>query len=187
LVRDRSHSAGLLFTGEAKISTERANRIRRIYVRAGTFTASADTPPVQYVNNMHAIDWFWPRPCSGLVDGIAIHWSETMKGNISKNFRAVSLALGLALGSAELTPVLLAQPQSQDPNAPLAQKSQMFLGKIVKIDDGQYALLTDEKAGRGILLDDQEKAKRFEGKNVKVIGILDVAKKMVHVTDIELA
>jgi hypothetical protein len=36
-------------------------------------------------------------------------------------------------------------------------------------------------------LDDQEKAKNFEGKNVKVTGILDVATNIVHVTGIEPA
>jgi hypothetical protein len=34
-------------------------------------------------------------------------------------------------------------------------------------------------------LDDQETAKSFEGKNVKVTGVLEVARNLVHVTDIE--
>ena len=53
--------------------------------------------------------------------------------------------------------------------------------------DGRYALLTDEQAGKGVYLDDQEKAKAFEGKNVKVTGVLEVAKNLVHVTDIQPA
>jgi hypothetical protein len=32
----------------------------------------------------------------------------------------------------------------------------------------------------------QAKAKQFEGKSVKATGVLDVAKQMVHVTDIQL-
>jgi hypothetical protein len=111
-----------------------------------------------------------------------------MKLNTLKNFCATSLALGLTLGAAQVTPVLLAQSQSQDPNAQQdQQKSQTFVGKIVKINSGQYALLTDEQAGKGVYLDDQDKAKQFEGKNVKVTGVLDVAKKIVHVANIEPA
>jgi hypothetical protein len=65
------------------------------------------------------------------------------------------------------------------------QKPKTFVGKIVKARNGQYALLTDEQAGKGVYLDDQEKAKAFEGKNVKVTGVLDVATNIVHVTDIQ--
>ena len=99
-----------------------------------------------------------------------------------KYLRTASLALGLALGITQVSPVLLAQSQSQD-----QQKTQTFLGKVVKARNGQYALLTDEQAGKGVFLDDQEKAKAFEGKNVKVTGVLDIAKNVVHVTDIQLA
>jgi hypothetical protein len=107
-----------------------------------------------------------------------------MKLHSLKNFPAASLMLGLALCSAQLTPVLFAQDQNPQQDQ---QKAQTFMGKIVKINNGQFALLTDEQAGKGVFLDDQDKAKEFEGKNVKVTGVLDVAKKIVHVTNIELA
>ena len=111
-----------------------------------------------------------------------------MKLHSFKNFPAASLALSLALGSAQITPVVYAQSQNQDPNKQQdQQKTQTFMGKIVKVNSGQYALLTDEQAGKGVFLDDQEKAKQFEGKNVKVTGVLDVATKIVHVTNIEPA
>ena len=111
-----------------------------------------------------------------------------MKLHSLKNFRSASLVLGLALGSAQFTPVLFAQAPKQDPNAQQdQQKPQTFMGKIVKINGGQFALLTDEQAGRGVFLDDQDKAKQFEGKNVKVTGVLDTASKTVHVTNIEPA
>jgi hypothetical protein len=110
-----------------------------------------------------------------------------MKLHSLKIFRA-ALVLGLALGSAQIAPVLFAQSQNQNPNAQQdQQKPRTFMGKIVKINSGQYALLTDEQAGKGVFLDDQEKAKQFEGKNVKVTGVLDIANKIVHVTNIELA
>jgi hypothetical protein len=111
-----------------------------------------------------------------------------MKLHSFKIFPAASLVLGLALGSAQITPVLFARSQNQDPNAQQdQQKARTFMGKIVKINNGQFALLTDEQAGKGVFLDDQEKAKQFEGKNVKVTGVLDLANKIVRVMNIELA
>jgi len=97
------------------------------------------------------------------------------------------LALGLALGSLQFTPVLRAQSQAPPAGQEDQQKSEVFVGKIIKARDGRYALLTDEQAGKGVYLDDQEKAKAFEGKNVKVTGVLEVAKNLVHVTDIQPA
>ncbi len=67
------------------------------------------------------------------------------------------------------------------------QRNCDFVGKIIKASNGQYALLTDEQAGKGVYLDDQEKAKTYEGKNVKVTGVLEVAKNLVHVSDIQPA
>jgi hypothetical protein len=55
------------------------------------------------------------------------------------------------------------------------------------VKNGQYALLLDEQDGKGVYLDDQEKVKAFEGKNVKVTGTLDMAKNVIHVTDIQAA
>jgi hypothetical protein len=47
--------------------------------------------------------------------------------------------------------------------------------------------LTDEQTGKGAYLDDEEKAKPFEGKTVKVTGILMASTNMIHVTNIEPA
>ena len=97
------------------------------------------------------------------------------------------LALGLAFGFLQFSPVLRGQSQTAPTGQENQQKTQVFVGKIIKARDGRYALLTDEQAGKGVYLDDQEKAKPFEGKNVKVTGVLEVAKNLVHVTDIQLA
>jgi hypothetical protein len=97
------------------------------------------------------------------------------------------LALGLALGAMQVTPILQAQSQTEPAPQQEQQKSQTFVGKVVKAGNGLYALLTDEQAGKGVYLDDQEKAKEFEGKNVKVTGTLEVAKNLVHVKNIEPA
>ncbi len=61
------------------------------------------------------------------------------------------------------------------------------VGKIVKAQNGKYAVLIDEQTGKGAYLDDQEKAKQFEGKNVKITGTLIASSNMIHVTDIEPA
>ena len=103
-----------------------------------------------------------------------------------KTLRAALLALGIVLASAQFTPTAQAQAQSQ-PSAQDQQKSQTFVGKIIKAKNGQYALLTDEQAGKGAFLDDQEKAQQFEGKNVKVTGVLEASRSLIHVSNIELA
>lgn len=97
------------------------------------------------------------------------------------------LTLGLAIGTLQFTGTLRAQSQNQ-PNAQQdEQKPQIFVGKVVKMNNGQFVLLTDEQAGQGVYLDDQEKAKAFEGKKVKITGVLELAKHLVHITDIEPA
>ena len=67
------------------------------------------------------------------------------------------------------------------------QKVQTFTGQVVKAKNGRYALLTDKTEGKGFYLDDQNKAKQFDGQNVKVTGELDVATNTIHVSDIEPA
>jgi hypothetical protein len=99
---------------------------------------------------------------------------------------AAPLALGLALGFIPGTVMLQAQTQGQSAQQD-QQKSQTFVGKVIKAKNGQFALLTDEQAGKGVYLDDQDKAQAFEGKSVKVTGVLEVAKNLVHVTDIQPA
>ena len=39
-----------------------------------------------------------------------------------------------------------------------SRKQEVFVGKVVKVKDGRFALVTDEQAGKGVDLDDQEKA-----------------------------
>jgi hypothetical protein len=105
-----------------------------------------------------------------------------------RNLWAAALALGVVLTLPQLTPTLQAQSQSPAPSAQQdQQKTQTFVGKIVKAKNGQYALLTDEQAGKGAFLDDQDKAKQFEGKSVKVTGVLEAARALIHVSNIELA
>jgi hypothetical protein len=101
------------------------------------------------------------------------------------------LAGGVALVCAPLTTPLNAQSQAQQPHTQQQgteqQKTQTFVGQVVKAKNGQYALLTDKQTGKGFYLDDQDKAKQFEGQNVKVTGTLEVASNTIHVSDIQPA
>lgn len=60
---------------------------------------------------------------------------------------------------------------------------QTFTGTIVK-DAGRYLLKVSSH--NAYQLDDQEKAKRYEGKQVKIEGTLDAKGDSLHVTSIEL-
>ena len=61
--------------------------------------------------------------------------------------------------------------------------NQIFMGTIVK-DGAKYAL---KDLGSSVFqLDDQEKAKLYEGKQVKIAGSLDAKSNMLHVARIEL-
>jgi uncharacterized protein DUF5818 len=110
-------------------------------------------------------------------------------------------SLGWLLGAAVLvvalqfSPRLLAhanpapgqdQAQPAQPQQPGDQQQQQtFMGKIAKAQ-GKYVLQNpDTKAT--YTLDDQDKAKQFEGQNVKVTGTLDSQKNTIHVSDIQPA
>lgn len=71
-------------------------------------------------------------------------------------------------------------PGSQSQQQPL---NQIFMGTIVK-DGGKYVLRELESSV--FQLDDQEKAKLYDGKQVKIAGSLDTKNNMLHVARIEL-
>ena len=105
-------------------------------------------------------------------------------------FRSAFCALALCMGLCTLAPSLHAQSQKQNPNQSQTQSEQKtatFTGQIIKIQNGQFALLTDKQQNKGFFLDNQEKAKQFEGQNVKVIGVLEASTGTIHVTDIQPA
>ncbi|MGA3012177.1 MAG: DUF5818 domain-containing protein [Terracidiphilus sp.] len=81
-------------------------------------------------------------------------------------------ASGVAIAQTQDKP---AQPQDQP-------KAATFTGTIVQ--DGDQFLLKDT-AGQTYRLDDQDSAKPFAGKTVKVIGQLDEDAKLIHVVSIE--
>ena len=115
------------------------------------------------------------------------------------NHPVEAVALILATALFAVTPSLPAQtgqeanPPAQQQPAPQQQdqqESKTFQGKILKLQDGKYALVTGQTAQgqvSGHFLDDQDNAKKYEGKQVKVTGTLEVASNTIHVTKIEEA
>lgn len=124
------------------------------------------------------------------------------------NHHGAALALTLVAALCAFTPGLTAQssapPQQQPSQPPQAQQppaqqpgqqqdqqdNKTFTGTIQKLPSGQFALVTGQTPeGKlaGHFLDDQENAKKYEGKQVKVTGTFDTASNMIHVTNIEAA
>ena len=77
------------------------------------------------------------------------------------------------------------QPSQQPDYAGSASETKTFTGKIWK--DGDKLVLTDADGKTIYQLDDQQKAKAFVNKNVKVTGVLDASTAMIRVTAIEPA
>lgn len=80
------------------------------------------------------------------------------------------------------------QPRQQDPASPpasmtQASESQTFTGKIAK--SGSKLVLKDSATKATYTLDDQDRAKQFEGRTVKVTGTLDPQRNMIRVANIE--
>lgn len=72
------------------------------------------------------------------------------------------------------------QPQDSQPQQPTAQA---FTGTIAR-NSGKYVLKVSE--GTAYQIDDQEKARQYEGKQVKIAGSLDAKSNVLHMTSIEL-
>jgi hypothetical protein len=107
---------------------------------------------------------------------------------------AVPLALTAALST--FTPALTAQSPGSSPTQEQPQQqsdqqqSKTFTGKIMKLQNGNFALVTGQSAqgqASGHFLDNQDEAKKYEGKQVTVTGTLEVASNTIHVTKIESA
>ena len=77
------------------------------------------------------------------------------------------------------------QPDAQQRPQQESQEStaQSVTGSVVKVA-GKYMLETEDNIA--YQLDDQEKAKQYEGKRVKVTGSLDRSTGILHVSSIEL-
>jgi hypothetical protein len=103
-----------------------------------------------------------------------------------KKLSKAALILPMALAGSLL---LAQQPQQQPPARTQAQQEaqqqQTTTGKIAKSDDGKYVLV--DTSGTTYQLDDQDNAKKFDGKIVKVSGTVDTSNNTIHVTEIKPA
>jgi len=114
------------------------------------------------------------------------------------NMTLLSVLL-LAVGALQSTASALQEPanpptqQSQpstrqdpaDQSSTMSQgaETQVFSGKIAKA--GSKYVLKDSATKMTYLLDDQSQAKKFDGQNVKVTGMLDAQSNTIHVSVIE--
>jgi len=103
---------------------------------------------------------------------------------------ALMVTAGLVALNAQTNPQQnnSASPQAvaaQQQNDMQTQEAKSFNGTIVK-EKGKL-VLKDMAANVSYELDNQDKAKQFEGKQVKVTGKLDAETNLIHVDNIELA
>ena len=99
---------------------------------------------------------------------------------------AATLSLAAFAQQGQSTPPASNDPQTQNKPAPGASadtQTQNFSGTIVKARN-HYVLKTDRMTYQ---LDDETKAKQFEGKQVNVSGTVDKSTSVIRVTDIQPA
>jgi hypothetical protein len=77
------------------------------------------------------------------------------------------------------------QPQDQKPSAQQQSPMMQTLTGTITKEDGKYVLKASDK--KTYQIDDQEKAKQFEGKQVKIVGSLDMSTSTIHLQSIEPA
>lgn len=102
------------------------------------------------------------------------------------------MALFLAVA---LTPLAtaLAAPNPGTPQTPNTQQNHVqakvrtYYGTIVKLRNGQYALMISFKTHRGYHLDDQKDVKKFDKEKVLVTGIVNPQTHMLQVKSIKRA
>jgi hypothetical protein len=90
-------------------------------------------------------------------------------------------SFGLNL-SAQQTPSTQNQPAQQQQVDTQSQQSRSFEGKIAK--SGDKLVLQEASTQTAYQLDDQDKAKQFEGQKVKVVATMDSSTNTLHVVDI---
>lgn len=91
--------------------------------------------------------------------------------------------LGLSLSAATQNQPAQTQAGSQAQQQPVdTQSARTFEGKITKA--GDKLVLQDSSTRQAYQLDDQDKAKQFEGKNVKITATMDQNTNTLHVVEI---
>ncbi len=111
---------------------------------------------------------------------------------MKKSVLRLAIVLAFAAGMAAVSVQANSQHTARDSQQPTAtqpqndmqtQDAKPFSGTIVK-EKGKF-VLKDPATKMSYQLDDQDKAKPFEGKQVKVIGKLDLDTNLIHVENIE--
>ena len=112
----------------------------------------------------------------------------------TRHYRGATIALWAVAILCAFTPTFSAQPgrQAQQPEQQrqAQQQRDTFSGKIMKLKDGDYALITGKTPQgqlAGHFLDDQKDAKKYAGEEVKVIGFIDWGNNLIHVIKIVAA
>jgi len=110
----------------------------------------------------------------------AIAWSETQTPQPRATEKATPAPdqQQQAPDSTAATPTQASGAQAQPDSA-----TQTFTGTIVQVGDKYVLKTTDNMTYQ---LDDPDKAKEFEGKQVKVTGGLDTKAKLIHIQNVEL-
>ena len=98
-------------------------------------------------------------------------------------FLATMSVLGAQANVQQAAPGSQQPTAAQQPNDMQAEDVKPFNGTIVK-EKGKL-VLKDTAANVSYQLDDQDKAKQFVGKQVKVTGKLDSNTNLIHVENIE--
>ena len=73
-------------------------------------------------------------------------------------------------------------PSSQTNATTPGESARSFEGKITK--SGEQYVLQDNATSTSYKLDDQDKAKQYDGQNVKVMATMDSSSNTLHVVDI---
>jgi hypothetical protein len=111
-----------------------------------------------------------------------------MKRLLSAGAMVLGLALSVAAQQSTTPPstqspdTTVAQPQSPVDTSTQQRSAQSFEGKIMR--SGDKLVLRENASKTAYQLDDQDKAKRFEGKDVKVMATVDASTNSLHVVDI---
>jgi len=129
-----------------------------------------------------------PRPGDGILGPQLIAWSEMQKPlPVPQRPEPVPVPDSNADKQAGPTEDTPKQQPAPDTKAPAQEKqgpaAQTLSGTVIKLGD-KYVLKTTDK--QTYELDDQDKAREYEGKQVKIIGSLDRTTNMIHITSIEL-
>ena len=96
------------------------------------------------------------------------------------------MGLGMNLSAQQTpsssSPAAAGQTQTQPTDAASQQSARSFEGKIAK--SGDKLVLQESSTQTAYQLDDQDKAKQFQGRSVKVMATLDPNTNTLHVVDI---